>query len=88
MQIILSRRDCLTFTRAGTARRRAGSGLQGDVRERWWHVVVPLRKLLAEEANHISIILLVLAKSGSSHLDFNWPIFLEVSWNLLEVGDL
>lgn len=51
-------------------------------------MVVPLRKLLAEEANHISIILLVLAKSGSSHLDFNWPIFLEVSWNLLEVGDL
>lgn len=61
---------------AGAATRGAGFGLPREIREMWRHVVVPLRKLLAEEASHISLILLVLAKSGSSHLDFNWPKFL------------
>lgn len=61
---------------SGTATRGAGFGLLREIREMRQHMVVPLRKLLAEEASRISLVLLVLAKSGSSHLDFNWPKFL------------
>lgn len=53
--------------------RGPGAGLPREIRETWQHVAVSLRKLLAEVASCISLILLVLAKSESSHLDFNWP---------------
>lgn len=68
MQIIPNRHGWHPLTSMGAA-----FGLPRETRETWQHLVVPSRKPRAEGATHISLILLVLAKSGSSHLDFNWP---------------
>lgn len=74
--------------RAGIAT-RAGFDLPKDTRGRWLHVVLPLRKLLAEKAkSHFSNCISIGQIWEFSPRLYLARIFLEVSWNLLEVGFL